>query len=65
VRITAQRARAEGEDTFLYGVLSEKTAEPGQDAASDEPGGAADTSDAVLNELDATLRSVEKLARKL
>jgi CHAD domain-containing protein len=65
VRISAQRARAEGEDTFLYGVLSEKTAEPGQDAASDKAGGAADTGDPVLHELDATLRSVEKLARKL
>lgn len=65
VRVAAQRAHAQGEDTFLYGVLSETAGEPGADAASGGLDAAAAGEDAVLTELDTTLRSIEKQARKL
>lgn len=64
VRVAAQRARAQGEDTFLYGVLSGTAGGLGEDIASGELSSPADE-DPVLRELDAALESMQKLARKL
>ncbi len=74
VRLAAQRARAEGEDTYIYGLLTGSAVD-----ASASAGGAGDTGDAgdsddagtertedhLIRDIDDTMRTVDKLARKV
>lgn len=65
VRIAAQRARAQGEDTFLYGQLA---GAPGESPAGADPADSAvdgSSRDPLVRELDKTMRTFRRLTRKL
>ncbi len=64
VQLSAQRARAEGEDTYVYGVL---TGSESDAAGSDQPqtGSGGGHTERLLRDLRKAMRAVDKLAHKL
>lgn len=71
VQLAAQRARAEGEDTYIYGLLTGSAVDA--TASGGDAGGAGDAShtesqsseDHLIRDIDKTESTVDKLARQL